>query len=169
MTQLDNRLDRRALLRMAGAGVAGTLAVAGMPGLALGASDNSSSPIEGAWQVTVDVTSPTVSSFDALYLFGRGGSFVRVDGRHPTIPTGLGAWRKHGDEIEFDLRLFVFGATGARIGTVSVPSSARVDGSQFTGTFVATGVATDANGVPTGAPLPGFPKAGTTVGRRIAP
>lgn len=168
MAQRNDRIDRRGLLRMAGAGAAGTLAVAALPGLTLGDSDNSSSRIEGAWHVAVDVTTPVTSSFDALYLFGRGGSFVRVDGRHPTIPTGLGAWRKDGGEIEFDLRLFLFDATGTRIGTVSVPSKVTVKGDRFTGTFVATAIATDANGVPTGAPLAGFPKAGTTVGSRIA-
>ena len=169
MTGLDNRLDRRQLLQMAGAGAAATLAVAGLPGLAVGDSDDVSSHIEGAWHVTVEITKPTASSFDALYLFGRGGSFARVDGRHPTIPTGLGAWRRHGDEIEFDLRLFAFDATGKRIGTISSPSRAKVTGNLFTGTFVASGIATDANGVPTGAALRGFPKAGTTVGARIAP
>lgn len=169
MTRLNDRIDRRGLLRMAGAGAAGTLAVAALPGFTLGDSDNSSSRIAGAWHVVVDVTTPAASSFDALYLFGRGGSFVRVDGRHPTIPTGLGAWRQLGGEIEFDLRLFLFDATGTRIGTASVPSKVTVDGDQFIGTFVATAIATDPNGLPTGAQLPGFPKAGTTVGARIAP
>lgn len=169
MTQLNDRIDRRGLLRMAGAGAAGTLAVAALPGLTPGDSDNSSSLIEGAWHVVVDVTAPAASSFDALYLFGRGGAFARVDGRHPTIPTGLGAWRRDGDQIEFDLLLFAFDATGKRVGTISVPSRATITGETLSGTFVANGIATDANGVPTGAQLPGFPKAGTTVGARIAP
>jgi hypothetical protein len=63
--------------------------------------------------------------------------------------------------VEFNYVLFAFDATGARSGTITVPSTGRVVDGKLTGSFTAIGVDT------TGLPLAGFPKTGTVEGVRV--
>jgi hypothetical protein len=155
-------LNRREALAAGGIGALGAaLALAGIRPV-LADDENRDDTILGAWHVTVHVDG-VVKPFDVLYAFGLGGIFVRVDGRSNAFPTALGTWRHHGDVVEFNYVLFAFDATGARTGTITVPSSGRVADGTLTGTFTAYGVDV------TGSPLPGFPKTGTVEGVQVSP
>lgn len=122
-----------------------------------------SNDVQGAWHVTVSVNG-SATTFDALYLFGSGGSFTRVDGRSNASSTGLGSWTRQGDEVTFSYVLFGFDATtGARKVMITVPSAGRVVDGKLTGTFTANAVDTN------GQTPAGFPKTGTLEGTRITP
>lgn len=164
MTETAGRvlLNRREALAAGGIGALGAaLALAGARPM-LAEDQNNDATILGAWQVTVHVDG-VAKPFEVLYAFGLGGIFARVDGRSNAIPTALGTWRHHGDAVEFNYVLFAFDGTGARTGTITVPSTGRVANGTLTGTFTAYGVDTN------GSPLPGFPKTGTVEGVQVAP
>jgi hypothetical protein len=163
----DNQMGRRQLLIGAGVGAAGALAALhGTASVAAAGPDDSQDRgdgrPEGTWHVTVNVTSPAATTFDALYSFARGGAFVRVDGRKNTFVPALGTWRSVEDGIEFSFVLFSFDATGARNGTITVPSHGSIVDGSLRGTFTAYGVQNDGT-----TPLPGFPKSGTVTGTRV--
>ena len=163
MTETKGRvlLNRREALAAGGIGALGAaLALAGARPI-LADEQNHDDTVLGAWRVTVHVDG-VAKPFEVLYAFGLGGIFARVDGRSNAIPTALGTWRHHGDVVEFNYMLFAFDATGARAGTITVPSTGRVVDGTLTGTFTAFGVDTN------GSPLPGFPKTGTVEGVQVA-
>ena len=153
-------LNRRQALAAGGVSAIGAaLALVGArPALA---DEQDNQTVMGTWHVTVHVDG-VATPFDVLYAFGLGGIFARVDGRRNTIPTALGTWRRRGESVEFNYMLFAFDATGARSGTITVPSTGRVVDGKLTGSFTAIGVDT------TGSPLAGFPKTGTVAGVRVA-
>jgi len=155
-------LNRREALAAGGIGALGAaLALVGAAPV-LADDQNNDATILGAWRVTVHVDG-VASPFEVLYAFGLGGIFARVDGRSNAFPTALGTWRRHGDVVQFNYVLFAFDATGARSGTISVPSTGRVADGTLTGSFTAYGVGTNGQG------LPGFPKTGTVEGVQILP
>lgn len=111
--------------------------------------------VEGGWYITVDVTEPSPSTFDALYTFAVGGAFTRIDGRNNA--PALGTWKRTDDgEIVFSAILFNFVA-GVRTGYILGKFRARVVDGTLTGTFAAEGIG-----------IPGFlPRSGTFTGTRI--
>ena len=113
--------------------------------------------VEGGWYITVDLTEPSPSTFDALYGFSEGGAFTRIDGRNNA--PALGTWKRTDDgEIVFSAILFNFTA-GVRTGYILGKFRARVVDGTLTGTFTAEGVG-----------IPGFlPRSGTFTGTRIVP
>lgn len=111
--------------------------------------------VEGGWYVTVELTEPSPSTFDALYTFAEGGAFTRIDGRNNA--PALGTWKRTDDgEIVFSALLFNF-TVGVRTGYILGKFRARVIDGTLTGTFTAEGVG-----------IPGFlPRSGTFTGTRI--
>ena len=112
------------------------------------------------------MTSPAsaVTTFDALYAFGKGGVFTRIDGR--TNAPAVGTWKRAaGGGIVFANLLFNFTAgvlpsTTSRNGAIAGNFAAHVkeDGT-MEGTFTAHGTL--------GMIPPGFMRAGTFTGRKI--
>jgi hypothetical protein len=145
-------------MRGAGLGLLGALALAGAtrPERADAADED----LTGAWYISVQVKQPTPAQFDALYGFGTGGAFVRIDGRNNA--PALGVWERKGDTIVMANLLFSFDpATGERIGTIRGDFQTTVKAGAMSGTFTAMGTAPD------GSPLAGFPKSGTFTGTPI--
>ena len=157
------RINRRQLLVGLGAGAAGTAAALGAaPLTALASEGEDSRDVEGSWYITVQVTSPSPATFDALYAFGKGGDFTRIDGR--TNAPAVGTWKRApGGGIVFSTILFNFTAgvlpsPTSRNGAIAVNLAAHVklDGT-MAGTFTAHGILG----------LTGFSRAGTFTGTRI--
>jgi hypothetical protein len=73
-------MQRRHVMTGAGLGLLGALA---LPSAGLAATtDDTGADVLGAWHIAVRVEHPTPAQFDALYAFGAGGAFVRIDGRN---------------------------------------------------------------------------------------
>jgi len=153
------RLQRRQLVRGAGLGLLGALALQG--GNLPASADDAVEDVTGAWDVAVQVEQPAPTQFDALYAFGAGGAFVRIDGRNNA--PALGEWRTQEDNTTvMTALLYSFDpATSKRIGTITGYFQTTIEEGRLIGTFSATGTAVDGSG------LPGFPKSGTFVGTRI--
>ena len=119
------------------------------------AEADDSNPVEGAWYITVNVTEPIQTTFDATYAFAKGGVFTRVDGRNNA--PAVGTW-KHTDDgqIVFSVILFNF-TNGVRNGAIAGKFSAQVVNGAMTGTFVADGILG----------LTGFHRSGTFTGTPI--
>ena len=87
-------------------------------------------PIEGVWNARVTITNcadgtPLPVSFDALGMFGRGGTFNNTDAQNPVTPTirssVFGTWKRlHGRTYRFAFKLFRFDPVGTVIGTQEV-------------------------------------------------
>jgi hypothetical protein len=84
-------------------------------------------PIEGLWNAKVTITNcatglPLPVSFEAMGLFGRGGSFNNTDAQNPLMPTlrssSFGEWKRvHARTYQFAFKAFRFDASGTFIGT----------------------------------------------------
>jgi hypothetical protein len=157
------RINRRQLLVGLGAGAAGTAAALGAAPLrAIASEGEDNGGVEGSWYVTVQVTSPSAATFDALYAFGKGGVFTRIDGR--TNAPAVGTWKRApGGGIVFSNILFNF-TSGAlpspasRNGAIAGNFAAHVTAQgTLVGTFTAHGILG----------LTGFSRAGTFTGTRI--
>lgn len=157
------RINRRQMLVGLGVGAAGTAAALGTaPLTALAAESEDGGGVEGSWYITVNVTSPSAATFDALYAFGKGGVFTRIDGR--TNAPAVGTWKRApGGGIVFSNILFNFAALqlpspASRNGAIAGNFAAHVkaDGT-MEGTFTAHGILG----------LTGFSRAGTFTGTRI--
>jgi hypothetical protein len=151
-------INRRQLLIRAGAGALGTAAAAGFaPTVVHGQEQGQDEGVEGGWYISVEVTQPAPATFDALYAFGKGGSFTRIDGRNNA--PALGTWKRAEDgAIVFRALLFNFVA-GVRTGFIDGKFIAHVVDGTLVGTFTAEGHG-----------IPGFlPRIGTFTGTRIAP
>lgn len=133
-----------------------------------GASDDewwSADPIEGLWNTRVTITdcssgAPLPVSFDALGLFGRGGSFHNTDAQNPVMPTMrstiLGTWKRlHGRTYQFAFKLFRFDPAGTLIGTQVVRQTVKLsrDGRSYTSS--GTSQAFDVSGNPVAGPPSG--------------
>jgi hypothetical protein len=156
------RISRRQLLVSLGAGAAGSAAaLSAAPLRALASEGKEIGDVEGSWYITVQVTSPTAATFDALYAFGKGGVFIRIDGR--TNAPAVGTWKRApGGGIVFSNILFNFpigvlpsptSRSGAILGKFAAHLTA--DG-KLAGTFTAEGI-----------PPLTFNRAGTFTGTRI--
>src|SRR5689334_10712245 len=99
------------------------------PSVATASDDEwwSADPIEGVWNAHVTITNcvdgtPLPVSFDALGMFGRGGTFSNTDNQNPVTPTMrsamFGHWKRlYGHTYQFAFKLFRFDPVGNRIGT----------------------------------------------------
>ena len=82
--------------------------------------------IEGAWNVAVDITvcatGGTITSFDAMSLFGANGTFHDTNATPSALRSeAFGYWKRVGKHAyEFAFRFFRFDATGASIGATVV-------------------------------------------------
>lgn len=157
------RINRRQLLVGLGSGAVGAAAALGAAPLkALASEGEELGDIEGSWYISVQVTSPSPASFDALYSFAKGGVFARIDGR--TNAPAVGTWKRAaGGGIVFSNILFNFNAgalpspasrNGAIVGNFA--AHVKADGT-MAGTFTAHGILG----------LTGFSRAGTFTGTRI--
>ena len=157
------RINRRQLLVGMGAGAAGAAAaLAAGPLNALASEGVEAGDVEGSWYITVHVTSPSAATFDALYAFGKGGVFTRIDGR--TNAPAVGTWKRaEGGGIVFSNILFNFNAGAlpsptSRNGAIVGNFAAHVtEAGTRAGTFTAHGILG----------LTGFSRAGTFTGTRI--
>lgn len=160
----DQRLDRRQILKGAGAlGAAGALAAL-HPALAQAeGGDDTRSSIQGAWHVT--------GSDGTILLFGyaAGGVLIRTLAGEPAgqFPSGpaIGAWRKSIDQPnKYIGTYFVLFSdpSGKFTGTGKVRSQVALseDGNTFSGAFVFEFF------LP-GATNPDFGNTGTLAGRRV--
>jgi hypothetical protein len=158
-------VNRRQMLVGMGAGAAGAAAVLGAAPLKVLASEGEDNgDFEGSWYISIQVTSPpaNVGTFDALYAFGKGGVFTRIDGR--TNAPAVGTWKRaSGGGIVFANILFNFTAgalpsPASRNGAIAGNFAAHInkDGT-MAGTFTAHGILG----------LTGFSRAGTFTGTRI--
>jgi hypothetical protein len=83
----------------------------------------SSSPIVGTWNVrvriTVCATGATITSFDAMALFGAQGTFHDANSTNPALrSTPFGYWQQTSeDQYYFAFRLFRFDPAGNNIGS----------------------------------------------------
>ena len=164
---MGERINRRQLLVGLGAGAAGTAAALGAaPLTALAADADDGSDVLGSWYITIHVTSPAsaATTFDALYAFGKGGVFTRIDGR--TNAPAVGTWKRaKGGGIVFGNLLFNFNAgalpsPASRNGAIAgnFAADVKADGT-MEGTFTAHGTL--------GMTPAGFVRAGTFTGTRI--
>ncbi|NOT47621.1 MAG: hypothetical protein HOP17_07700 [Acidobacteria bacterium] len=88
-------------------------------------SDRLSSPnrIVGTWNVrvriTVCATGATITSFDAMGMFGAKGTFHDTNATNPALRSqAFGYWeRESGDQFYFAFRLFRFDPAGNNIGS----------------------------------------------------
>ena len=147
-------LNRRHLLIRAGVGTIGAATAVGtVPASVLSADEPE--PVEGSWNIMVQVTQPSPATFDALYGFAKGGVFTRIDGRNNA--PALGTWKRTEDGgIIFGNILFNFTA-GERTGYITGKFAARVVNGTLIGTFTAEGHG-----------IPGFlARSGTFTGTRI--
>jgi hypothetical protein len=160
---MGSTINRRQLLVGAGAGAAGAAAALGAAPLrVLAAEAEEDGGFEGSWYISVQVTSPSPASFDALYAFAKGGVFTRIDGR--TNAPAVGTWKRADNgRIIFSNILFNFNAgvlpsAASRNGAIAGNFEAHLaaDGSMV-GTFTAHGILG----------LTGFSRAGTFTGTRI--
>lgn len=156
-------INRRQLLIGAGAGAVGAAAALGAAQLNAFASENAPAvDVEGSWHVNVQVTSPSLASFDVLYAFARGGVFTRVDGR--SNAPSVGTWKRSEDggivfsAISFNFSAGALPSPASRNGAILGNFAARVaaDGT-LQGTFTAQGILG----------LTGFSRAGIFSGTRI--
>ena len=150
-------INRRQLLIRAGVSTVGTAAVVGRAPAVFGQEQAEGDVVEGGWYITVQVTPPFSATFDALYGFGEGGVFTRIDGRNNA--PALGTWKRTEDSgIVFSNILFNF-VNGVRTGFITGKFFARVADGAMTGTFTAEGH-----------DIPGFlTRIGTFTGTRIVP
>jgi hypothetical protein len=160
---MSANLNRRQLPIGAGVGAVGAAAALGAAPLnALASEGEEGVDVLGSWHVSVEVTSPSPSSFDVLYAFARGGVFTRIDGR--SNAPSVGTWRRGQDgEIVFSAISFNFAAgampsPASRNGAILGNFAAHVasDGT-LQGTFTAQGILG----------LTGFSRAGTFSGTKI--
>jgi hypothetical protein len=157
------RINRRQLLVGLGAGVAGSAAaLGGAPLRALASEGGENGDVEGSWYISVQVTSPSPATFDALYSFAKGGVFTRIDGRNNGA--AVGTWKSaEGGGIIFSNILFNFPmgvvpTAASRNGAIAGNFAAQVkDDGTMVGTFTAHGILG----------LTGFSRAGTFTGTRI--
>ena len=157
------RINRRQLLVGLGAGAAaGAAALGAAPLKALASEGEEIGGVEGSWYITVQVTSPSAAAFDALYSFGKGGVFTRIDGR--TNVPAVGTWKRAAgggivfSNILFNFPMGVVATPAVRNGAIAGNFAAhvRADGT-MEGTFTAHGILG----------LTGFSRAGTFTGTRI--
>ena len=94
--------------------------------------------VTGGWYVTVNITSPITSTFDATYTFGKGGAFTRIDGRNNAPAAGTWKRLENGD-IAISAILFNF-VNGTRNGAIYGKFLLRVQDGVMNGTFVADGI-----------------------------
>ena len=151
---MTNSINRRQVLARAGA-IGAMALVGGAASAALREGRDEQERIEGSWYITVEVTSPSPSTFDALYGFADGGVFTRIDGRNNA--PALGNWKRTEDgEIVFNAILFNFTPTG-RLGSIIGQFRAHLVDGTLIGTFTAEGDG-----------IPGFlPRIGSFTGKRI--
>src|SRR5689334_8128605 len=137
------------------------------PVAALASDDDwwSADPIEGLWDARVTITNcadgtPLPVSFDALGLFGRGGSFNNTDNQNPVTPTMrsaiFGTWKRlYGRTYRFAFKMFRFDPVGNRIGTQIVRHTLTLakDGKSYVS--AGTSQAFDLAGVPVAGPPTG--------------
>jgi hypothetical protein len=158
---MTSAINRRQLLRDAARGAIGTTAAVGLMSSGVFAEQQrgpeESEHVEGGWYITVEVTQPSPAMFDALYGFGKGGEFTRIDGRNNA--PAIGTWTRTEDgSIVFSAILFNF-VNGVRTGYISGKFTARLIDGTMTGTFTAEGHG-----------IPGFlPRSGNFTGTRIVP
>ena len=127
-----NNLCRNAILALIASVLMGP-AIAGA-----GDSDDwwAADPIEGVWNARVTITNcadgtPLPVSFDALGMFGRGGSFNNTDAQNPVMPTMrssvFGTWKRlHGRTYQFAFKLFRFDVAGTPM-NFAVDTKTRVE------------------------------------------
>ena len=156
-----NNLCRNAILALTASVLMGP-AIAGA-----GDSDDwwASDPIEGVWNARVTITNcadgtPLPVSFDALGMFGRGGSFNNTDAQNPVMPTMrssvFGTWKRlHGRTYQFAFKLFRFDVAGTPIGTQVVRHTLTLakDGKSYVS--AGTSQAFDLTGTPVAGPPSG--------------
>ena len=156
-------INRRQLLVGAGAGALGTAAaLSSAPLRAIASESEVDGDVEGSWYITVQVTSPSPASFDAVYGFAKGGVFSRIDGRNNGA--AVGTWKRAEgggivfSAIQFNFTAGVLPSPASRSGAILGKFSAHVapDGT-LVGTFTAHGILG----------LTGFSRAGTFTGTRI--
>ena len=137
------------------------------PTLASASDDDwwSADPIEGVWNATVTITNcadgtPLPVSFDALGMFGRGGTFNNTDNQNPVTPTMrssiFGNWKRlYGRTYRFAFKLFRFDPVGNRIGTQVVRHTLTLakDGKSYVSS--GTSQAYDLTGTPVAGPPSG--------------
>lgn len=130
---LDNTLDRRVMLRGAGA-AAGAAALAGVA-IATPASA-SSHGVTGSWVITHQDDPPgDRTKVKAVAGFADGGVFTVFD-LSPWGPPGAGAWSSDGDHFRGTLWIGTPGAKqGARGTTIRVLLRGTVDGDHQSGTY----------------------------------
>ena len=154
---MGSSIHRRKLLLAVGAGAVGAAAVARGERTVFAQEQAEGDAVEGGWHINVEVTQPNPATFDALYGFGEGGEFVRIDGRNNA--PAVGTWKRTEDgAIVFSNILFNF-VNGVRTGFITGKFIARVADGTMTGSFSAEGH-----------DIPGFlTRIGTFTGSRIAP
>jgi hypothetical protein len=122
-------------------------------------------PIEGLWDVTVNITlppippattcqpGPTLQSFKSMAMFARGGTFHDLNdsgkiGPFPRSP-GLGTWERLGwRHYRFDVKFFVSDLSGAPAGWTIIRHNVVLarDGRAYVSQGTAENF--DVNGVP---------------------
>lgn len=120
-------------------------------------------PIEGMWDVKVDITNCTdgsvITSFDAMGLFAHGGAFHDTSASNLRSP-GFGVWRHiKGRKYEFAFRLFRFDAAGMYLGSQIVRHTVTLDRGGDSYTSEGTAEYFDVDGQPASVPPPGCSKA----------
>ena len=122
-------------------------------------------PIEGLWNARVTITNcadgtPLPVSFDALGMFGRGGTFNNTDAQNPLLPTmrssTFGTWKRlHGRTYQFAFKLFRFDAAGTPIGTQVVRHTLTLARDRQSYVSSGTSQAFDLTGTPVAGPPTG--------------
>lgn len=127
---------------------------------------STSYPIEGAWNVRVEITNcadgSVITSFDAMGLFARGGAFHDTSASNLRSP-GFGQWRHlRGRKYEFAFRLFRFDAAGTYLGSQIVRHAVTLERGGDSYTSEGTAEYFDIDGQPASAPPPGCSRSTAT-------
>jgi hypothetical protein len=137
---LAQPVDRRQLLKAAGAVGAGALAGLAPVTAFAGRAESSSHGIEGSWLVTVTVSSPGPPPFTSLWSFASGGVFIATDAidRLPQFSASPehGAWLAENDrEVSVAGMKLRFDPAGNFVGTFKARGRATLDrdGDRFVG------------------------------------
>lgn len=101
------------------------------------ADASSGPPLEGTWEVNVDLINPPPflpEEFTALETYTRGGGMITSNDVPFLAKMGQGAWEKRGDQHCVKIKFFTFDPGGFPSGTITVTHTLTLSGKdEYTG------------------------------------
>ena len=111
------------------------------------ADASSGPPLEGTWEVNVDLINPPPflpEEFTALETYSRGGGMITSNNMPFVTKVGQGAWEKRGNQYSVKIKFFTFDPGGFPSGTITVTHMLTLSGKdEYTGRGSAVLCATD--------------------------